>query len=92
MFCWIVQIHGLVQGVGFRPFLHRLAQRFGLSGQVRNTAAGAELLLEADEQTLGQFLAAMRGEAPAPAVIEAVSVRKSDRPVRGGGFHIAASR
>ena len=92
MFSWIIEIHGLVQGVGFRPFLHRLAQRLGLSGRVRNTAAGAELLLEADEQALRQFLSAMRVEAPAPAVIEAVSIRKSSRPVSGGGFHIAASR
>ena len=41
-----LQVNGIVQGVGFRPFLHRLARRFALAGWVRNTAAGVEGELE----------------------------------------------
>ena len=38
-----VEVRGIVQGVGFRPFIHRLVERHGLSGWVRNTSEGAEL-------------------------------------------------
>ena len=69
-----LDIRGIVQGVGFRPFLHRLTDRFALSGWVRNTSAGVELELEGEEGCLEQFLAALTAEAPPLAVIAAVAV------------------
>ncbi len=41
-----VRVSGLVQGVGFRPFVHRLANRIGVSGSVRNTVSGVEIEAE----------------------------------------------
>lgn len=67
-----LEISGIVQGVGFRPFLHRLTNRFRLSGWVRNTSAGVELELEGARADVEGFLSALRGEAPPLSVIDRV--------------------
>ena len=41
-----IHINGIVQGVGFRPFVYALAKRFGLNGWVRNTSAGVDIELD----------------------------------------------
>ena len=41
-----IRVEGVVQGVGFRPFVHRLALRYGLAGWVRNEAGGVEIVIE----------------------------------------------
>ena len=51
-----IEIAGIVQGVGFRPFLHRLARREHLAGWARNTPAGVELELEGDAPALDRFV------------------------------------
>ena len=52
------QIRGIVQGVGFRPFVYRLATAFGLSGWVGNTSGGVILEAEGQETALDAFIAA----------------------------------
>jgi hydrogenase maturation protein HypF len=51
-----IRIQGIVQGVGFRPFVYQLAHRHRLLGYVANTAQGVELEIEGDEADLDQFL------------------------------------
>ena len=65
-------VTGIVQGVGFRPFVHALAVRRGLGGHVRNTAAGVEIEVEGGHAALDAFATALCAEAPAAARIEAV--------------------
>ena len=65
----------MVQGVGFRPFLHRLAARLGLGGWARNTPAGVELEAEGPPQALAAFVRALREEPPPLAVVEQVEVQ-----------------
>ena len=87
---WAVEISGIVQGVGFRPFIHRLAISEGLSGHVRNTALGVALEIEGREPVLHRFLTRLRSEAPPRARIERVTTR----PVPALGdrtFHIEES-
>ncbi|MDO9709321.1 carbamoyltransferase HypF [Paracraurococcus lichenis] len=60
-----LRVRGLVQGVGFRPFVHRLAGEFGISGWVRNDEAG--VLIEAAGERLALFRAAL-AERPPPLV------------------------
>ena len=67
-----VRVRGAVQGVGFRPFVHRLAIRFGLSGFVLNDAEG--VLAEIEGSDLSGFLAALQHEHPARARIDTVTV------------------
>ena len=74
------RVSGIVQGVGFRPFLHRLARRFALAGWVRNTPAGVEGELEGDPAGLDAFLAAVRRDPPPLAVVEAVEAEPLPTP------------
>lgn len=67
-----LNIRGIVQGVGFRPFLHRLTNRFHLSGWVRNTSAGVELELEGGSASIEGFLTALKTEQPPLAVIHKI--------------------
>lgn len=84
-------LRGIVQGVGLRPFLHRLTQRLRLSGWVRNTSEGVELELEGQEEDLARFLAALTAEPPPLALIR--SVERTDLPELTGeqGFRILQS-
>jgi hydrogenase maturation protein HypF len=59
-----LQMEGLVQGVGFRPFVHRLASALELAGWVENTAAGVCLELEGPAAALEAFLARLPRERP----------------------------
>ena len=43
-----IHVTGIVQGVGFRPFVYGLAQRWHLTGEVRNTSGGVEIAIEGD--------------------------------------------
>ncbi|HSR36565.1 MAG TPA: acylphosphatase, partial [Desulfurivibrionaceae bacterium] len=69
-----ITIRGVVQGVGFRPFVHRLAEAHGLTGQVVNTGQGVEIEAQGGETALAAFVAALRGQAPAAAVIQELTV------------------
>lgn len=85
-----VRIEGVVQGVGFRPFVHGLAQRFGLAGHVSNDASGVVVEAEGPREAVAGFLKALRVDAPPLAAVEQVSV--ADLPSRGGsGFRIVGS-
>jgi hydrogenase maturation protein HypF len=59
-----VHITGIVQGVGFRPFVYNLATRHNLKGWVKNTSAGVEIEVDGDEDALDVFLQQLRDEAP----------------------------
>lgn len=85
-----IRVRGQVQGVGFRPFVWRLAVREGVCGAVRNDGAGVEIEAQAaDAATLDRFAAALRRDAPPLAAVEAVERRPaSARPGRDG-FEIA---
>ena len=84
-----VRIRGVVQGVGFRPFVWRLAQQHQLGGWVLNDAEG--VLLEVEGRDCPAFINALRRQAPPLARIDAVEVQPL--PCTGErGFHITTSR
>lgn len=86
-----VAVRGVVQGVGFRPFIHGLALRHGLAGLVRNDAEGVHIEVEGPPEALDSFLRRVETEAPPLAVVESVTWRLDT--VRGeGGFRIVESR
>src|SRR5690349_6741185 len=67
-----IDVDGTVQGVGFRPFVYRLARELGLSGWVRNTVNGVSIEVEGGAPTVETFLRRLKGEAPAPACVDAM--------------------
>ena len=64
-----IRVKGMVQGVGFHPFVYALATRFGLAGSVSNDSRGVRIEVAGDEAELSRFLAALRREAPPPAAV-----------------------
>ncbi len=81
---------GIVQGVGFRPFVHRLATRLELRGVVGNDERGVFIEVEGGSAAVAAFLAAVRDSPPPLAVVDRVTAR--DIPVTGApGFSIAPS-
>jgi hydrogenase maturation protein HypF len=86
-----LKVTGVVQGVGFRPFIYRLARRHHLTGWVCNTSQCVEIEIEGPLAALDTFIGRLQEEAPALARIDAVV--SSDAPPEGGaGFAIRESR
>ena len=86
-----VSIRGVIQGVGFRPFVYRMAHRYGVAGWVLNGAAGVEIHAEAEQSDLQMFLQAVQSEPPPAATIAEFSVRETACE-KLPGFEILASR
>ena len=76
-----ITVHGVVQGVGFRPFVYRLAHDYGLKGWVLNHSGGVDIEVEGPPSILDSFLADLTGKAPPLARIEQVSAL--DLPASG---------
>jgi hydrogenase maturation protein HypF len=86
-----LDVHGVVQGVGFRPFVVRLARRHGVAGWVRNDGGVVTIHAEAEPATLSRFLAAVETDAPPLARVDSVA-RLSLDPVGVSGFRVERSR
>ncbi len=85
-----IRVEGVVQGVGFRPFVYSLATRLGLSGWVGNDVDGVFAEVEGPAGGVRQFLAALSAEPPPLARVDRVTAT-SMTPNGGAGFAIAAS-
>lgn len=77
-----IHVSGVVQGVGFRPFIYGLAARYALTGWVRNTSSGVDIEVCGAPGALDAFTQAITAEAPPLSRIEAVQVR----PVTTNGY------
>ncbi|MBN2556532.1 MAG: carbamoyltransferase HypF [Anaerolineales bacterium] len=86
-----VHITGIVQGVGFRPFVYGLARQLHLAGWVRNTSAGVDIALDGPEDALQAFLKGLQQDAPPLARIDTISVRAAP-PDGFAGFDILPSQ
>jgi hydrogenase maturation protein HypF len=68
-----VRVSGTVQGVGFRPFVFRLAEQLALAGWVRNDERGVEAEIEGEREAVGAFLERLSTDAPPLARVEGVT-------------------
>jgi hydrogenase maturation protein HypF len=87
-----LEVRGVVQGVGFRPFVWRLATELGLDGTVINRAGQVEIRVAGSAEAVEAFAGRIRTDAPPRARVEEVVVRPTERaPVAGSGFTIEES-
>lgn len=68
-----VEVRGAVQGVGFRPFVYRLANELGLAGWVNNSPQGATIEVEGEGGRLTEFLRRLPDEKPRPCVLHSIT-------------------
>lgn len=86
-----IRVRGQVQGVGFRPFVYRLAQELDLSGWVRNDGEGVDIEAEGAAPAVEALI--VRLETEAPPLASVTSVEAAEAPARGArGFEIIVSR
>jgi hydrogenase maturation protein HypF len=86
-----IVVRGAVQGVGFRPFVYRLASELGVTGWVSNTGQGVFIEVEGDRATLDEFVRRLDADRPPRAVIVSRECSALDL-VGFAGFEIRASR
>lgn len=84
-------MRGVVQGVGFRPFVFRLAHDTQLAGFIGNDTDGVTIEIEGDEPRVKEFLQRLRSEAPPMSRIDSVSI-EDRRPIGESEFRIITSR
>src|SRR5271165_2339216 len=71
-----IEVFGIVQGVGFRPYIYRLANQRQLAGSVCNTAAGVSIEVQGPPTAVDDFLARLPIEAPPLARITGITMRE----------------
>lgn len=92
MICRRIRISGVVQGVGFRPFVWRLAKELDLKGWVRNDAHGVEIEVYGAPGGIDSLLGRLQHEAPELARIDSVDVREAALQCFSEDFYILNSR
>lgn len=83
-------VNGVVQGVGFRPFIYRLAQKYELTGWVQNSSAGVMIEINGEQEKLDAFSQSIRTDLPPLARIESLAAL-SVPPVNYASFEIRPS-
>ena len=85
-----LHITGVVQGVGFRPFIYQLARRYHLKGYILNDTSGVSIEIEGSEHTINSFIEALQDELPPLARIDSL-VRNTGEYTGYNSFKIVQS-
>lgn len=88
----MIRVHGLVQGVGFRPTVCRLARRYGLRGWVANDGQGVSIHVCGSAAAVEEFVLALSYDAPPLARVERIERAAAALLPPSADFHIEASR
>ena len=87
----IIKVYGVVQGVGFRPFVYRIANKFGISGLVRNESWGVRIFAQGEDEKIQNFLKSLRDKHPKAAVIESIETEETKPQKNVNSFVIEKS-
>jgi hydrogenase maturation protein HypF len=87
-----IRVTGQVQGVGFRPFVYRIAHELGLNGWVRNDSEGVEIAVEGEQARVMQLIERLQNEPPSLARVEKVSHDLASKTTGLLGFCIVESK
>lgn len=86
-----INVTGVVQGVGFRPFVYGLAKRLGLRGWVRNTSGGVEILVQGRKSQVERFIHSLQTDAPPLARIDSINSQVEISNIEYSTFDIRPS-
>lgn len=86
-----ISVKGIVQGVGFRPFVYGLALRFDLHGWVCNTSGGVEIVVQGQPSNIDNFIQSLKSESPALAKIDDLVIYDESPEVEYSTFEIQIS-
>lgn len=86
-----ISVTGVVQGVGFRPFVYGLAMRLGLCGWVCNTSGGVEIEVQGQKSKVESFIHSLAIEAPPLAKIDSITVQAESPDIEYSTFDIRPS-
>jgi len=87
----LVTVLGVVQGVGYRPFVARLATELGITGTVRNSGGTVQIIAQGDQPSIDRFVGALKEKRPPGADVTQVLVEKSVQEQPYTDFHIIKS-
>lgn len=87
-----IRVSGQVQGVGFRPFVYKLAHELGLAGWVRNDSEGVEIAVEGEHLQVMRLLERLQSDQPALARVENITHDFAQATSGMAGFNITASQ
>lgn len=76
MVSYSIKINGIVQGVGMRPFIYRLARESGLKGTVKNSSRGVEISVTGEEEVIKNFIERIKIESPPASKITSIDIIK----------------
>lgn len=88
---WAIAVRGVVQGVGFRPFVYNAANSLGLSGWVQNTAEQVRIEAQGERSVLEAFCQTLRHKHPRPARIDLLEIAEIAPQAATDGFVIRSS-
>lgn len=88
----LISVQGIVQGVGFRPFVYRLAHQLGLAGTVINNGKGVSVHISGPPSLLDQFVCALREKIPPAARISRLEVQPAEVLPLDASFQILPSQ
>ncbi|MDD5457035.1 MAG: carbamoyltransferase HypF, partial [Candidatus Margulisbacteria bacterium] len=89
---YLLKITGLVQGVGFRPFIYKLAGKMALTGRVENRNDGVYIKVQGSDSAFQKFIKKIKTEAPPAAQISNIDVQEITTTERFTDFKILASK
>ena len=76
---YLIYVKGIVQGVGFRPFVYRLARGLGLKGYVKNLGdAGVKIVIDGEKKSIEKFIRDLKEKAPPVSNVSDVDIREID--------------
>lgn len=87
-----IEIKGLVQGVGFRPFIYNLAVSMGLKGEVSNNGYGVLVLLESTMEKVDEFVLRIKQNKPSLCEIDSIEISQTTKTKKFKGFNIEKSQ
>ncbi|MCG8698355.1 MAG: carbamoyltransferase HypF, partial [Bacteroidales bacterium] len=91
IYAFRLKVSGLVQGIGFRPFVYRIAKEFNLNGWVNNNNRGVEIWIEGAPDNILRFLSKLQSQHPPVAMIDNITINQADKPLLYEKFQIQRS-